>query len=414
MVGEMKRVLDILVYLMLVLSSGAVVQLVKDGGARDQGFYSLIEYSGWLNFLPVFWQIAVVSLFGFVVSKTKWRHVKLDFVWGVVIALCFISVFWAIYFKVALNAAIVISLALMLVNVHVNLSGWQHVIAVLHKYFFTILMASIVTILLLPSYGVSIGDHVGKWQGVFAHKNGLGNFSSLAFVFYMWWISVGFSKVKVFAIGLSVVLIVGSGSSTALGNLLVCTALFVLFQFLVLRKLIFRFRYLIVLVLAIFVVYTITISMSGNDTAIMDKDTSFSNRNLIWMYFLQQIDSAPWFGHGIGQFGAMIAGDERDFLSSVGFVVGSAHNGFLESWYALGVVGLVFILVAIVRMLNIKSDGHAFRLVFFFIFFLVISNMFESQLLGFNAYFIFLMYVAGITRAMSAERDASFVQRKSK
>lgn len=401
----MKRVIDFLVYLTLMLASGAIIQLVKDGGARDQGFNALIEYSGWLNFLPVLWQVSIVLVVGFVVVKTKWRYVRLDRMWGAIIALCFLSALWATYSKIAFNAAIVICLAYILVNLHINILGWQHAILVLHKFFVSTLILSLLAIFLLPSYGISVGDHAGKWQGVFAHKNALGNFASFTFVFYMWWIGVKFTRVKIFAIGLAALLVVGSGSSTALANMLICAALFGLFQFPVIRKLIFKFRYVIVALLAIIVVYTVIMSMSGNDTALMDKDTSFSNRNLIWMYFLQQIENAPWLGQGIGQFGAMLAGDERDFLSSVGFVVGSAHNGFIESWYALGGVGLALILAAIVQTLSMKSDGHAFRLAIYFIFFLVVSNMFESQLLGFNAYFIFLMYVTSITRAMSAEQD---------
>lgn len=399
----MQKIVDFLVYLMLILASGAVIQLLQEGGARDQGFDNLVVYDGWLNLLPVLWQVVAVLFIGLMFIRSKWRDFHFNGVWAALITLSLLSLLWSAFPKHSFHTSVAIFLSYFIVSAQVEMQGWKGAIQVLHKFFMAILVLSIAAVFILPSYGVSVGEHAGKWQGVFTHKNALGNFASLSAMFYMWKLSVARTKLDFYGIGLSVTLILGSGSSTALANLFIFSTLFVLFQFSIYRKIIFNFRYVIFTALVLIVAYFMAMSISGETVALMDKDTSFTGRNLIWGYFLQRIEDAPWFGHGLGQFGAIAAGDDQDLLSSVGFVMGSAHNGFIESLYALGIVGGTLVLIVLVRLLSLKNEGGAFKLAFVFVFFIVVLNMFESELVGFNLYFIFLMYVVGITRSMTLE-----------
>src|SRR6185369_5757474 len=384
-------------------SSGAIIQPIKDGGARIQGFYDAVEYSGPLNYLPIFWQVSVAMLIYLVFCKEKSLYFHFDFVWGGLFAMCFASALWASYSKVAFSLSVLLLLSYSLVNLHVVICGWQKVLESLHWFFICILMLSLVTVFLLPSYGISVGEHAGKWQGVFDHKNGLGNFAALIYVFYICWLTIERSIVKIVGIMLSLLLVIGSGSSTALINLSICTLLYGLLRMPLTKRLLFAKRFIIVGALGLIVISTMAISLDSSGFAIIDKDTSFSNRNLIWALFLKEIESAPWVGHGLSQFSAGLSVNERDILSNVGFVVGTAHNGFLECWHAIGVVGLALSLAAIVQLLRFKIDGHPSELAFLFLFYFVILNTFESRLIGFNFYFIVLMYVASLTKAMSQQ-----------
>lgn len=402
----MRRLLAILSVLMMVLASGAVIQLLKDGGARNQGFYDMVEYSGSLNYLPLLWQILVVLVLVFVFIKSKWRYIQFDYLWLGIFTLGCLSVLWAAFPKITFTSSVALLISYLFVNLHVAICGWKNVLVLFHKYFFGVLILSLSAILFLPSYGVSIGEHAGLWQGVFAHKNSLGNFSAMIYLFYLWRFSIERTQLALVGMALSLVLVIGSECSTALINVVVSTMIFGLLQFSFSRKLLFRCRYGIVCTIALVITYVMSASLSGDVFFIFDKDSSFSSRDVIWAYFLRGIESALWLGHGIGQFGALLAGDERDFLSNVGFVVGSAHNGFLESLYALGIVGLGLIVVVCVRLLYLMNDGPGFVLAFLFLCNLLILNMFESMLLGFNFYFIMIMYVTALTQAMS-QKSAS-------
>jgi exopolysaccharide production protein ExoQ len=402
----MRRIIDYLAFLMLLLSSGAIIQLIMDGGARNQELDAIVTYSGPLNYLPVFWKIAVVTIVGIVLLIPKRRYFSFDFIWLALLALSFVSALWAEYPKVSFDSALLMLLAYLLVNLQVELCGWRRVLNFLNKVFIFVLLLSVAGVFLLPSYGVSVGDHVGKWQGVFVHKNTLGSFAAMTYLFFLWCLSINRSKWAIAGIILSVLLVIGSESTTGLMNITLSTILFALLRFSFTRKLVFSWRYLIAVLLALGCVYLLYLSLTTNPFAIGDKDSSFSNRNLIWAYILLKFQDAPWFGHGLGQIGAAVLSNDAEFISHVGFVVGTAHNGFIECLHALGLVGLTIIVIVLFRPLRFKSDGPDFEFYFLYLLFFVLLNMFVSNLLGFNIFFIMLMYVQQLAKAMSTQRNA--------
>lgn len=405
----MSRIIDYLVFIMIVLSTGAIIQLIMDGGARNQGLDSITPYTGPLNYLPVFWQIAVVSVVSLVLVTAKRRYFSYEFTWLALLALSLASGLWAVYAKVSFNSAILMLLAYLLVNLHVELCGWQRVLDYLNKVSIFFLLLSVAAVFLLPSYGIAVGDHAGKWQGVFVHKNTLGNFAAMTFLFYLWYLTIRKSRWAIAGIGFSVLLVIGSECTTGLINIVISTVLFGLLRFSFTRKILLTWRYAIVASLIVACTFMLYISLGDSQFAIGDKDLSFSNRNLIWAYILLQFQDAPWFGHGLEQIGAAVVANDANFRSHVGFVVGTAHNGFFELLHALGLVGLILIVTMLIRQLRFKSDGPDFDFVFLYLLFFVLLNMFESKLLGFNIFFIMLMYVQQLAKAMSTQRNAQLL-----
>lgn len=404
----MRKVIGVLVFLMILMSSGAILQLVMDGGASNQGLDSALSslaYAGWLNYLPIFWKVGVVFVIGVVLLVYKGRYLNFEFTWLALLILCFASALWAEYSKVSLNSSIMILLSYLLVNLHVGMCGWKKSINTLSNIFVFILLFSFVFIFLLPGYGVAVGDHAGKWQGVFAHKNSLGSFAAMTFIFYLWFLSAKRWKLAIVGLSLSTLLVIGSGSTTGLMNVVLSTFLFALQYFSLTRRQLFSWRYFIVSMLILTCSFLIYFSLESKQFSIGDKDSTFSDRNLIWAYILLQFQNSPWFGHGLGQIGAAVVSNDADFLSHVGFVVGTAHNGFIEGLHALGLVGLVLILIVATRLLRLKNDKSEFNFIFLYLLFFTVLNMFESKLLGFNVFFIILMYVSKLAAAVSLQRS---------
>lgn len=386
---------------MLVLSSSAVIQLIMDGGARNQGIDTVAPYSGVLNYLPVFWKVAVVIVVGLHVMFVKRKVFQFDLAWTGLLILCFASSFWADYTKVTLEGFIIIFLAYLLINLHISVCGWQIVVRHIGMTFMCFLVLSVVFIFLIPSYGVAVGDHAGKWQGVFAHKNLLGNFAAMSFVFYLWSFSLKKSTQALLGLALSMLLAIGSACSTGLMSIAISTVVYVLLRSSIARIKIFSWRYILIFILVAICVLLLYNSLGDSQFAIGDKDSSFSDRNRVWAYVLMKFQDAPWFGHGLGQIAAAVTTNDADFKSSVGFVVSTAHNGFIEALHDLGIVGLALVVTIITRLMKVNSSGPEFELAFLFLLFFVVLNMFESKLLGFNIFFIIFIYVQQLVKAMA-------------
>jgi hypothetical protein len=64
----LKKIVGFLAFAMTILSFGAYIGLIKDGGARDQGLDNAIPYNGPLNALPIVWGSVTLAVVFFVVD----------------------------------------------------------------------------------------------------------------------------------------------------------------------------------------------------------------------------------------------------------------------------------------------------------------------------------------------------------
>lgn len=409
---RLKGFVELLVFVMVIISSRAIVKLIIDGGAVNQarhlvvgGSESLLGYV-LFGYLMLGWKLAVllvVVLFG---GGRRLRN-NLDPVWVILIGLCFVSILWARYQQEARNSAFMILFSYVLVLLHFEICGWRRVISFITNVFLLVLFLSVFFVIVIPSYGISVGDHDGKWQGVFTHKNELGLFVSLAYVYLSMWFKFDKSWLVRIGIALSLILAVGSGSTSALFCVGISSFFIAILRYPWIRRRVYSWRYVLLAAMCGTCLYVFSISISQSSVIeIGNKDSSFSNRNLIWMFLLSQIYRAPWFGHGLEQIGASLMRDSSIFFKNVGFVVGTAHNGFIETAHALGFVGLFLVVAVLIRPLRQKKYETEFDFVFMFLTVFLIQNMFSSYLVGFNIYFIMLMYVSNILKYMNTGGDS--------
>lgn len=387
---------------MTILSFGAYVGLIKDGGARDQGLDNAIPYNGPLNALPVVWGAVTLAVvfFVWIVCRFKIRpHWTLVSLCG--LSIC--STLWAEVPKASLGAILLLIAAYLLLATHVKLAGWDGTIRAAIKVFLIFELSSFIYVFLIPHYGVAVGEHLGKWQGIFTHKNSLGSFSALAFSISLWYWLTAKSKLAALSACLAAVLTIGSQSTTAMGIVAVLLVVNSVCSFRIIRTFVFRYRLLILLALLLlsaFAVYAaIVLGMDSPD----EKYATFSNRNVIWLYIFAKVASSPIWGYGLDQLSVTNSLDGSDFASQVGFLVASAHNGFMETLYSLGLCGEVIVFLMIAVFVKNLKNNKTFTLFFGYVFIFIIENTFESRLVSFNSHFVVFLYLFEISAVMNGE-----------
>lgn len=218
------------------------------------------------------------------------------------------------------------------------------------------LIASLFASLLIPSIGIhdsSQFELMGAWKGITYQKNGLGQLASVGMILwtYRWAVGRTRSLFAILGVGLSVFMLLKSRSSTSL-LLSTLTCLVLLLQV----RPVIRFggfgpmlAGVLIVALPLVAVSVIAI-VGGNDMlaeafgGLFGKDASFSGRTFIWDEVIQQIRSHPLLGTGFSSFW----GDEltrsagaQAIVERLGWSVPNAHNGYLDLFNELGLIGFM-------------------------------------------------------------------------
>ena len=210
-----------------------------------------------------------------------------------------------------------------------RLLGWTCALIVFSTFFIAIF---------LPHYGVELIDSPGAWRGAFLQKNALARAMVLSiFVFYFarppagWW-------VRWVGIAAALCLLVLSKSATGIVVLSVMVATLPLYR-LVRTKFTFVIPVLIALGVAAvgsaFLFNMILPSLLG----MLHKDPTLTGRTDVWEALFLSIARHPWLGYGFSAFWTA-EGESSTVAQQVNWLVGGAHNGFLDVTLDLGSLGL--------------------------------------------------------------------------
>jgi O-antigen ligase len=81
---------------------------------------------------------------------------------------------------------------------------------------------------------------------------------------------------------------------------------------------------------------------------LLGRDLTFSGRTNIWQAVLEAIMQRPLLGYGYAAFWNGLQGQSANVILALGWAVPHAHNGFLEVWLQLGLVGLSLLIATLV------------------------------------------------------------------
>jgi O-antigen ligase len=196
---------------------------------------------------------------------------------------------------------------------------------------------------------------------------------------------------------LSMVLILGSTSKTSLVIILTIVVLSFLYRSL-------RWKYsvvipfLIALILVGGSVATLLVSNAEAILGLFGRDLTLTGRTELWAAVLDKISERPWLGYGFGAFWRGLEGQSADVWNIVRWEVPHSHNGYLDIWLDLGLLGFstfVFSFILVFsRSVNFlrQSKTKEGLLPLIFLTFLLMANLTESSF--FREEFLWSLYVA--------------------
>lgn len=283
--------------------------------------------------------------------------------------------------------------------------------------FSIVVLLSIAIALALPDYGVMTsqegGVHAGAWRGIYIHKNGLGRMMVLSALVFL--LSTSSSPNRWIAWSgfiLSIAIIVLSTSKTALAILFTSIALLPFYKAL-------RWRSSLAGCFAIVTVLvggSVAVLLASNAEAILGvfgRDLTLTGRTDLWVAVLDKIGERPWLGYGYGGFWRSWEGESAQVLSTVRWAAPHSHNGFLDLWLDLGLLGLLtfalgFLAVcwrSVICLRLIRTSEGLLPIAY--LTFLLLANLTESSLLRQNSLWILFTVITFSTHNVQIEWQKS-------
>jgi exopolysaccharide production protein ExoQ len=251
-----------------------------------------------------------------------------------------------------------------------------------------ILLLSVAFAVLLPGLAFMELDGRVLLRGVFSHKNGMGQHLGLSAILLA--TAWQFRLMPRFAAGLGLllclVLAVPTGSATALMILLALALTWLAARVMLLPPRLAIVVGCLALAAGIFLVLAAILG-AAQLFAAFGRDLTLTGRVPLWEFVWWQIKEAPWLGHGFAVY-FDIPWVQSYITETLQWYVPNAHNGYLELWLGVGVLGPVlaglFLLTAIWRgvvLLRLEYGPAAMFAVYFLPIYLL-RNIVESDLAG--------------------------------
>ncbi len=213
-------------------------------------------------------------------------------------------------------------------------------VRILAKTFGIIVVLSFYFALLMPQYGINHDIHGGSWTGVFTQKNLLGRAMIVAVVAFL-------SAKKIVRWPVRWALFVGAACLLLLSDSR--TSQLVLIAMLLLAPIyrLIRSKGMTVVIptslafgMAIVAITAIAATNADSLLLVMGRNPTLTGRTEIWKAIWHAITKQILLGYGFDGFWGGIRGKSADVILTLGWVAKHSHNGFLDIWLDLGVVGL--------------------------------------------------------------------------
>lgn len=265
-----------------------------------------------------------------------------------------------------------------------------------------VILSSIFAALMFPQYGMDNQGEgvVGAWIGIFPHKNWCSIMVAflLAGAFYLKPTTHFTGVTRPIYILLSLFVIYMSQSRT--GWIVAASLILYVCVTKYLRRYQARDRLLItfassglaIVAVSAFVQYYTTIMF------LLGKDPTLTGRTKIWTLALYSAMKRPLLGYGYHAFWNGLQGESANISLADRWIVPAAHNGFLDLWLGLGLIGLALVMYSLVKAVRDSITCHrvgsspAMEWYLCLVFVTVVSNIAELTLMVPN-YLAWILYV---------------------
>jgi O-antigen ligase len=337
-----------------------------------------------------------------------------------------LSAFWSDFPFIAFKRWVrVFGTVVMIMLLATENDPLQAGVKVLKQACFFVLPVSLVFIFALPSIGTVFSPDNGLvyWCGIATHKNMLGQWATIGMLLFLWLLfdpaaTLKNRSVYFCMLALSWLLLIGCKSTTSLSISLVGIGVFTGFIF---AKKTGKYGFIIVFLSATSLLFSALLATQlflkttfiSSLLNLAGKDSTLTGRTDLWNHLIAIGSQKMWFGHGYGTFWISKLGDHTRAV--LGWGMYSAHNGALDLFLQLGVVGLIFLFIYIVFALRgvFSVYCHDFRYGMLWVTFLIItlfSNYSESNfgVMAHQFWFLSLLVSFNIPKKFLKKKDVSY------
>lgn len=347
------------------------------------------------------------------IRRIEWPRVLKDNKWLIVLFIyMLVSISWSQFPEVSFKRWTRATGDLIMVLVVLSEPDPLEAISkVLRRCFYINLPLSIILIKYFRTIGTGWDENGAEmWIGVTTQKNVLGEVCMISGIFFVWSILRDSGKRRFVDFGfllMAIWLLRGSGSYTSITAILTFSVGIGLLLFLQSGKSRVKYlkKYLVVasIVLAVgllgtgFAVETFS-GKSFFETGVKasGRDTTLTGRTELWEDILNIASNHPMLGVGYGSF--WIGNLGNDLWEKHIWRPSQGHNGYLDVYAELGIVGVCFLFLAIISSTRqiIRTFGSHFeygRLRLALLLVILVHNITESSFLrgANNLWFIFLL-----------------------
>ncbi len=416
----MNKKLEIAEWIFTVLSiimySGGLIPLLLTEGAGEGMVDLTIDTTDYSKLLVLFFLNYFIT-FGLLVLRWKKSLYLANKEWTIwiLIAIAFASILWTFNSKLTGNRSIQLAGTTLFGFYIASRYSIRDQLKLLSWSFAIVITLSILMALLVPYYGtMSYGLHAGSWRGIYTHKNWLGRMMTIGSIVFLV-LAVDQKQFKwLYWIGLSCTfsLLMLSKSSGAIINCLTVFSIIPIYSM-------FRWRYLVMIPAVIATVAigsSVSLWFSANANSIfglIGKDATLTGRTDMWPYIIDMIAKEPWLGYGYSAFWNDWNSPGATIWYAAKWAAPNAHNGLLDLWLDLGLVGvlvfgtgLVIVIVRGLRWFRTDRSWSSFWPILCPIY-ITLSNVSESFFFNFND----LFWVLYVSVAFSLARVSSQPQK---
>lgn len=392
-----------------VILSGGANEGEEESGAVPQTDNSLILVLFFINYIITFFLLIIRwKKVLYVADKNKWI--------AALVGIAVLSVFWSANPSQTIKRGIAIigSTAFGLyiasrytMKEQLKLFAWMYGIATIMSFAF---------IGAMPQYGVMGGLHEGKWRGIYNHKNTLGKVISPGILILLL-VAIDTKKnrwILWFLFLLAWLLLLRASSTSSLLNVVIVIA--TSFSYRAIR---WREDKMLTGIITSFSIggcfyFILTVYIEAFLTA-LGKDTTLTGRGDMWPYIFEMIWKSPWLGYGYGAFWSGPDTPSFYIWQATGWTPPNSHNGFLDMWLHIGLVGLLlfifeFVIITLPRAfiwVRLSRTSEGFWAVLYMTY-LIFVNMSETTLMIQNDIF-WVFYVAiAYSVSLPPERQRKF------
>jgi exopolysaccharide production protein ExoQ len=392
------------VVLVLLLSLGAFTNLTVTGPIQSQNMGML-----GMQFL---WSFLYVIMLLYYSQNCRRPFRTLMAAWPILasVAFAFISVFWSLDPALTMRRSIALALTVAFgtylascftLREQFRLLAWTFAIGAAFSFAFELL-------------GLNPDEGIPGWYGIFFHKTELGRNFVLGALVFLFWRKLEPENRRLALLGfvVCVILVILSRDVTSLVTLVLMVICIPYLQRVARWSAGWAAAGVAFLLITGIGSAFYVLQHLESVTLFLGKDPMLTGRVPLWVFSIVVALQRPWLGSG---FSASWL--PNDFYTQrvwhiLGWMPPHAHNGILELWLEVGLVGTImfsltftYYCVKAMQLLHrTREPASAWPIVFLIFFF--ITNLTESFFITTNSIYFFL-YVTAVLMCKGGKKEAS-------